>query len=312
MANHNELQKVSSTPQPNSIVYSSESGNISAWLDNDPVIAALKQQTEFIGTVATAPEPNTQLILTQFVVDTVEREPRNGDEVAIEDVAELWLFNETEWIYFSNTELRDATTTSKGVVQIGTGLNVSSGVISVDNTIYSPSRNIVNSTETTPSIALNENTDYIFSNALTSLTLTTIPNSIYYTRLVFTTSSSFTFSATNLTQYFYYDNPPTFYGNTTYEIIIIGGRAHINYIGTRKYPINKLVATNPSITPTNNVATWTITNTLGTSEVVLRVFEITTGETVEMDSTITAGTITLTFYSESNVNADTYKAVIIG
>lgn len=312
MANHNELQKVSSTPQPNSIVYSSESGNISAWLDNDPVIAALKQQTEFIGTVATAPEPNTQLILTQFVVDTVDREPRNGDEVAIEDVAELWLFNGTEWVFFTNTTLKDASTTNKGVVQIGSGINVNNGLISVDGTLYTPVRNLVNNSETTPSLALEANTDYVFTNALTSLTLTTIPVSQYSTDLYFTTGNSFTFNATNLTQYYFSDNPPTFNTNTTYKIHITEGKAQISYIGARVYPINKITATNPALTPVNNVATWTITNTLGTSEVILRVFEITTGETVEMDSTITAGTITLTFYSESNVNADTYKVVIIG
>lgn len=312
MANHNELQKFSSIPQPNTAVYSDESGYISDWLNNDPVVQALKQQTEFIGTVPTAPEPDTQSILTQFVVDTAGRAPRNGDEVAIEDVGELWLFNGTQWAFFTNTTLKDATTTSKGIVQIGSGLNVSSGLISVDSSIYTASRQIIDSASTTPSIAPAANTDYTFSNALTSLTLTSIPNSQYYTRLVFTTSTTFTFTATGLTQYFYYDNPPTFYPNTTYEIIIIGGRAHINYIGARKYPLNKITALNPAITPVGGIATWTITNTLATRDIIIRVYNASTNDTVAMNSNITASTITLTFNADINVSADTYKMVAIG
>lgn len=312
MANHNELKKISNVHQPNTVVYSDASGHISDWLEADPVIQALKLQTEFIGTVTTAPEPNTQSILTQFVVDTTGRQPRSGDEVAIEDVGELWLFNGTQWVFFTNTTLKDASTTNKGVVQIGSGINVSNGLISVDGTLYTPVRNLVNNSETTPSLALEANTDYVFSNALTSLTLTTIPVSQYSTDLYFTTGNSFSFSATNLTQYYFSDNPPTFNANTTYKIHITEGKAQISYIGARVYPINKLTATNPALTPVNNVATWTITNTLGTKNVILRVFETTSNDTVDMDSNVTASTITLKFYSETNVSADTYTLVAIG
>lgn len=309
---HNELRKISSTPQSNTIVYSDENGYISDWLNNDPVIESLKQQTEFIGSVPTAPEPDTQSILSQFVIDTTGRQPRNGDEVAIEDVAELWLFNGTVWNFFTTTALKDATTTSKGVMQVGTGLLVNNGLVSVDSTIYTPSRQTISSSETTPSIAPLANTDYIFSNALTSLTLTSIPNSQYYTRLVFTTGIAFTFTASTLTEYFYYDNPPTFYPNKTYEIIIIGGRAHINYIGARIYPVNKITAVNPAITPISGIATWTITNTLGIKDVILRAYNLATNDTVFVNSNITNSTITITFNAESNVAANTYKVVIIG
>lgn len=312
MANHNELKKISNVHQANTVVYSDASGHISDWLEADPVIQALKLQTEFIGTVQTAPEPDTQSILTQFVVDTTGRAPRNGDEVAIEDVGELWLFNGTQWVFFTNTTLKDASTTNKGIVQIGSGINVSNGLISVDGTLYSPVRNLVSNSETTPSLALDANTDYVFTNALTSLTLTTIPVSQYSTDLYFTTGNSFTFSATNLTQYYFSDNPPTFNTNTTYKIHITEGKAQISYIGARVYPINKLTATNPALTPVNNVATWTITNTLGTKNVILRVFETTSNDTVDMDSNVTASTITLKFYSETNVSADTYTLVAIG
>lgn len=313
MPNHNQLKRFSSIPQPNTAVYSDENGYISDWLNNDPVVQALKQQTEFIGTIATIPAgEDIQDVLSQFVYDTAGRLPRNGDEVAIEDVGELWLYNGTTWNFFTNTTLKDATTTSKGVMQVGSGLLVNNGLVSVDSSIYTASRQVIDSASTTPSIAPIANTDYTFSNALTSLTLTSIPNSQYYTRLVFTTSTTFTFTAAGLTQYFYYDNPPTFYPNTTYEIIIIGGRAHINYIGARKYPINKITALNPAITPVNGIATWTITNTLATRDIIIRVYNASTNDTVAMNSNITASTITLTFNADINVSADTYKMVAIG
>ena len=309
---HNQYKKISTTPQANTIPYADENGNLSNWLDNDPVIQALKQQTEFIGTVATAPAPDTQSILTQFVVDTAGRQPRNGDEVAIEDVGELWLFNGTQWAFFTNTTLADASTTTKGLMQVGTGLNVSSGLVSVDSTIYTASRTKTTNTSTTPSLGLQANTDYIFSNALTSLTLTTIPNSQYFTSLNFTTGNSFTFSATNLTDWYFVDNPPTFLPNKKYEIIIVNGKAHIYYVGARIYPINKITQSNPSLSPSSNYATWTITNTLGTKDVFVRVYETVTGETVDVDSTATASTITVTLYAETTVAAGTYTAVILG
>ena len=152
--NHNQLKRVSTTPQANTIPYADEDGFITQWLDNDPLISSLKQENEFIGTVQTAPAPDTQSILTQFVVDTTGRQPRNGDEVAIEDVGELWIFNGTEWIFFTTTVLADASTTNKGVMQVGSGLLVSSGLVSVDSSIYTPSRISINNASTTPSISI--------------------------------------------------------------------------------------------------------------------------------------------------------------
>ena len=313
MANHNQFKKVSAAPQANTIVYSDANGYISDWLEADPVIQALKQQTEFIGTIPTAPEPDTQSILTQFVVDTTGRQPRNGDEVAIEDVGELWLFNGSSWNFFTNTTLKDATTTSKGIVQIGTGLNVSSGIVSVDSTIYTAARISVTNTSTTPSLALQSNTDYVFSNALTSLTLMSVPDSPYYTTLTFTTGSTFTYTASTLTQYFYDTNPPTFLANTTYRLTIVDGKCYVDYIGARQYPINKITVSNGALTPTNNIVTWAITNTLGTRDVFIRVYETSTGETVEVESIVTNATITLKLYTENNsVNAGIYTAVILG
>ena len=311
---HNQLKKVSQEPQAFTIPYADENGYITNWLSSDPLIQSLQQQTEFIGTVATAPEPDTQTILTQFVYDTAGRAPRNGDEVAIEDVGELWLFNGTTWNFFTNTTLKDATTTSKGIVQIGSGLDVLSGVVSVDSTIYTPSRTVsTNTTATTANISnVAKGTDYIFTQPLTSLTLGTIENSTYYTDIYFTTGNTFSFSATNLTQYYFSANPPTFNANTSYKIHIAEGKAHISYIGARIYPINKITVLNPALTPSSGIATWTITNTLGIRDVIIRVMDNSTGETVATNSTTTVSTITLTFNADVNVPAETYKAIIIG
>lgn len=311
MSNHNQYKRISSISQANTIVYSDENGHISDWLNNDPVIQALKTQTEFIGTVSTAPAPDTQSILTQFVYDNTSpsRAPRNGDEVAIEDVGELWLFNGTQWVFFTYTTLKDASTTNKGVMQVGSGLSVSSGLVSVDSAIYTPSRITISNSETTPSLALQTNTDYVFTNALTSLTLTTIPSSSYPITLTFTTGNSFSFSATNLTDYFFSANPPTFVANRTYKLVIIDSKCHIYYTGYG----NKITTLNSALTPVNNIATWSISNALGTSDVIIRVYETSSGNTVEVDSSATASTITVKFYTESqSVSAGTYTLVVIG
>lgn len=313
MTKHNQFKRISTTPQANTIPYASEDGFITAWLDNDPLINSLKQQNQLIGSVETAPEPDTQSILTQYVVDTAGRQPRNGDEVSILDVGELWRFNGTDWVFFTTTTLNDASTTTKGLMQVGSGLLVNSGLVSVDSSIYTPSRIKITNTSTTPSLGLQENTDYTFTNALTSLTLTSIPNSPYYTSLTFTTGNTFTFNATNLTQYFFMSNPPTFMQNTTYKLVIVDGKCHIYYIGERKYPINKTTQLNPTLTASNNYVTWTFSNSLGTQNAFVRVYETANGNTVEVESTITSSTVTLVLYTEnSTVTAGTYTAVLLG
>ena len=311
MANHNQLKRVSTTPQANTIPYADEDGFITQWLDNDPLISSLKQENEFIGTVQTAPAPGTQSILTQFVVDTTGRQPRNGDEVAIEDVGELWIFNGTEWVFFTTTTLADASTTNKGVMQVGSGLLVSSGLVSVDSSIYWASRTSVTNSSTTPSIAPAANTDYVFTNTLTSLSLTSVPNSPYYTTLTFTPAANFTLSATGLV--YFYHTTPTFIAGKTYRLTIVDGKCYVDYTGDRVYPINKFTATNGALTATDNVVTWTISNSLAKSDVFIRVYETATGNTVEVDSTVTISTITLKLYTDSaSVSAGTYTAVILG
>ena len=70
--------------------------------------------------------------------------------------------------------------------------------------------------------------------------------------------------------------------------------------------------TNAVLTATSGVATWSITNTLGTATALVQVFEVATNEQVMVDVAVTASTITVKINSASNIAADTYRAVVIG
>ena len=317
MANHNQTKRVSITPQANTIPYSDEDGFLTSWLENDPLINSLKQQNDFIGTVPTIPSgEDVQDVLSQYVLSKEGRAPRNGDEVAIEDAGELWQYNGTEWVFFTNTTLADASTSNKGLMQVGSGLLVNSGLVSVDPSIYTDARTLINNSSTTPSLAIQANTDYRFSNPLTSLTLTSVADSPYFTTLTFTTGSTFTWSAPSSLEYYFIDQSDIqsfFTPNTKYELVITNGKCHINYIVERNYPIHKITATNPALTATDNYVTWTVINTLATPNVFIRVYETETGDTVEVDSNTTLSTITLKLYTDSStVTAGEYTAVILG
>ena len=74
----------------------------------------------------------------------------------------------------------------------------------------------------------------------------------------------------------------------------------------------KMTATNPALTASSGVCTWSITNSLGTADVVVNLYEVSTGDMVIAAVTATSGTITVKINSSSNVSAGVYKAVIIG
>ncbi len=74
----------------------------------------------------------------------------------------------------------------------------------------------------------------------------------------------------------------------------------------------KITATNPALTATNGICTWSITNSLGTADVIVQLRETSSGEVVMADYTLTSGTITVTINSTSNITAGTYTAVVIG
>ncbi|MBP5698842.1 MAG: hypothetical protein J6W96_04890 [Alphaproteobacteria bacterium] len=74
----------------------------------------------------------------------------------------------------------------------------------------------------------------------------------------------------------------------------------------------KITAANPTLSPSGGVCTWTITNTLETADVDIRVYFASTGEKYIVNSAATSSTITIKINSENTITAGTYKAVIIG
>ena len=74
----------------------------------------------------------------------------------------------------------------------------------------------------------------------------------------------------------------------------------------------KITATNPALTATGGVCTWTISNTLATADVQVTVKEVATNDEVETSITTTANNVVIKMNSTSNIAAGTYKAVIIG
>lgn len=74
----------------------------------------------------------------------------------------------------------------------------------------------------------------------------------------------------------------------------------------------KITATNGALTASGGVCTWSISNTLATADVIVSVYEVSTGDEVMCAVTAASGTITVKINSSSNISANTYKAVIIG
>lgn len=77
--------------------------------------------------------------------------------------------------------------------------------------------------------------------------------------------------------------------------------------------LKKEAFTNPSLTPSSGVCTWTIAHTLGTTDFTARVYEVSTGKNVIMDILATGTTgVSVQFKAASTVAAGTYKLVLIG
>ena len=76
--------------------------------------------------------------------------------------------------------------------------------------------------------------------------------------------------------------------------------------------VRKETFTNPALTPTNGVCTWTIAHTLNTTDFAIRIYEVSTGKNVIMDVTSTGNSgVTVQFNAANNVAAGTYKCVLI-
>ena len=74
----------------------------------------------------------------------------------------------------------------------------------------------------------------------------------------------------------------------------------------------KISATNPALTSTSGVCTWTITNSIGTTDVVVQVFEVSSNTQVFTGVEVTTSNVVISMNSSSNISAGTFRAVIIG
>lgn len=71
-------------------------------------------------------------------------------------------------------------------------------------------------------------------------------------------------------------------------------------------------AANPSLTSTSGLCTWTVTNQIGTQNVIAIVKETSTGKEVECAKEYSASTITIKMNSTSNIAAGIYTVVVLG
>ena len=74
----------------------------------------------------------------------------------------------------------------------------------------------------------------------------------------------------------------------------------------------KITGTNPALTASGGVVTWTVTNSLSDANVNVQVFEVSSNTQVMAEVSATASTITIKMNSTSNVSAGVYRAIIIG
>lgn len=91
-------------------------------------------------------------------------------------------------------------------------------------------KTVTDTTSTTASVSVTENTVYTFTQPLTSLTLSSVADSLLESELDFTTGTSFSFTATPLTNK-WINNVPTWIANTHYIISIKSGYATWGIVG---------------------------------------------------------------------------------
>lgn len=103
-------------------------------------------------------------------------------------------------------------------------------------------------------------------------------------------------------------------GANTTNIAQIGTNA--TNIGTLQTQIATkaeiFAVTNPALTVSGGVCTWTVTNSIGTKNVQVQVWREVDGVRVETYSKVSASQITISFNSTANIAAGTYRAVISG
>ena len=76
--------------------------------------------------------------------------------------------------------------------------------------------------------------------------------------------------------------------------------------------VEKFTAQNTALTATSGVCTWTITNTIGSADVQVALYDVATGAQIGAVVEVGTSNIVVKFNSTANIAADTFKAVVIG
>lgn len=76
--------------------------------------------------------------------------------------------------------------------------------------------------------------------------------------------------------------------------------------------ISKFTATNPTLTTSGGVCTWSVVNSFATNEVQAHVFRVSDGVQVMTEVDASASTIVIKFNSTSNITAGKYRVVVEG
>ncbi len=74
----------------------------------------------------------------------------------------------------------------------------------------------------------------------------------------------------------------------------------------------KFTAQNGALTPISGVATWEITNSIGSADVLVQIFRVADNVQVMAEVAVTAATITVKMNAGADIASGTYKAVVIG
>jgi hypothetical protein len=77
--------------------------------------------------------------------------------------------------------------------------------------------------------------------------------------------------------------------------------------------MTRFAAGNDLLVPSSGVVTWTVTHNLGTKDVTVQVYDTATDASVEVDVVRTSTTVvTLSWVAAANVDANSYRVVIVG
>lgn len=129
--------------------------------------------------------------------------------------------------------------------------------------------------------------------------------------------------ATSLTGYISGNGTSAFTASSTIPVADLDGTLAISQGGTGATTAagarsnlgatTKYAASNAEITPSSNIATWTVSHNLSTADVVVSVRDLSDNAEVMVDVEHTdANTVTLTWTSASTVAANSYRVVVVG